>query len=185
VKTYTKEEIKEKILTNRTWLERGLIAIYNRQTEDEKEVEETKHLNKIGFSGAHAYIMSSFARQLITRKFLTPKQTELTKKILVHYVGQLTSIANEPAEKVTQQMLMKLKESIAEDNKPEASKEWTLTNDGYCAEDSSLNGNYACPKCRGYIGQLHPVYDNTEDHEIKSFDQNCIQCGTKLVIFHD
>ena len=35
-KIWTKEEILSGIQTNNKWVERGVVAIYNKQTEDEK-----------------------------------------------------------------------------------------------------------------------------------------------------
>ena len=44
------------ILTNSdAAVERAILAIYKRQTEDEQRTEETRHYNKMGFSGAHAH----------------------------------------------------------------------------------------------------------------------------------
>ena len=79
----TLEVVKEKLLTNDRWLYRGLVAIYNRQTQDEKSEQSTKHDNGRGFTGADAEIMSSMAQQLIKKGFLDPNRTQyatLTEK---------------------------------------------------------------------------------------------------------
>ena len=61
VKKWTKDEIKEKLANDGRWLVRGLLAIYDRQTADEKAVGATVEDNGIGFNGADAEILSSIA----------------------------------------------------------------------------------------------------------------------------
>jgi len=92
--SWTKEQIKEKIETDDTWLYRGLLAIYKLQTEDEKESGYTTKSNGIGFNGVDSEICSSFAQQLEKRKTLSPKQTAIARKIMKKYSGQLEKIAN-------------------------------------------------------------------------------------------
>lgn len=89
----TKDFIKEKITTNRQWTERAVVVLYNRQTTDEQRASETKEKNHIGFSGPDAYILSEFARWVISGKSLTPKQLTLTQKRIGKYAGQLLKIA--------------------------------------------------------------------------------------------
>jgi hypothetical protein len=60
----TKQFIKEKLLTDDRWLVRGILAIYNLQTDQEKAAEATLKHNGVGFNGCDAYILSSFAKQL-------------------------------------------------------------------------------------------------------------------------
>lgn len=93
-KTWTKDEIKEKLLSDDTWLFRGILAIYKLQTDDEKNIGQTVESNGIGFSGAHSEICSSFARQIKSRGTLSDKQKEVARKIMVRYAGQLEKIAN-------------------------------------------------------------------------------------------
>ena len=92
--TYTPEYIKEMLNTNDKWLCRGIIAIYNKQTADEKEAETTKHSNGVGFSGCDAEILSSFAKQLLAGRSLSNKQREISRKKIVKYAKQLATIAN-------------------------------------------------------------------------------------------
>ena len=56
--------------------------------------EDTKYLNKIGFSGAHAEFGSSLAKQILRGKHLTSKQMFYARKIILHYAKQLSKIAN-------------------------------------------------------------------------------------------
>ncbi len=93
-KIWTKIEIRAKLETNDKWLCKGLVAIFNKQTEDEKSAGTTAHDNGIGFNGSDAFILTSFAMQYIERGFLTPKQLVITRKKMLKYAGQLVKIAN-------------------------------------------------------------------------------------------
>ena len=92
-KELTKESIKEKITTDRTWTERAVVVIYEYQTADEQQDAETRHNNKVGFSGPDAYILSEFARWLNSGKHLSQKQLALAQKRIGKYAGQLLLIA--------------------------------------------------------------------------------------------
>lgn len=78
------------------WIERAVIAIFNKQTENEKEVESTNMRNNVGFTGADAKILTSFAKQLLKNKnrHLSDKQLAIAKRRIVKYAGQLAKIAN-------------------------------------------------------------------------------------------
>lgn len=93
-KKWTKEEIRFKMETNNDWLFRGLKAIYKRQTQDEKLEAITRHENGVGFGGADANILSSFAIQHEEKGFLTRKQIGICRKKMLKYAGQLAKIAN-------------------------------------------------------------------------------------------
>ena len=99
---WTKEDIQEGLKTNDHWVVRGVLAIYDYQTEDEKNIEDTKHNNGVGFNGVDGHILSSFAVQIKKwensgkkyRTPLSPKQMKLARKKIMKYAGQLTRIAN-------------------------------------------------------------------------------------------
>ena len=99
MKVWKKEEIKVLLETRKDAVIRGLLVIYDRQTEDEKNSEITTHANGIGYSGAHAEIMTSFAKFYKQHKFLSPKQTNIARKIIVKYARQLADEANANEEK--------------------------------------------------------------------------------------
>lgn len=86
------EFIKTKIVTNDQWLFRSIIAIFNKQTESEKNILHTYEKNKVGFSGVDGEIMSSFATQIIKRNSLSDKQKLVAKKCMIKYSGQLLKI---------------------------------------------------------------------------------------------
>jgi hypothetical protein len=91
--TLTKEFIVEKLIASDRWLYRGLLAIFDYQTQDEQASESTNKNNGVGFNGVDAPILSSFSKQLKARGFLTPKQLAVARKAMVKYAGQLLGIA--------------------------------------------------------------------------------------------
>jgi hypothetical protein len=93
-KKWNKEKIRFMLETDNRWLFKGLMAIYNRQTEDEKATELTHHHNMIGFNGVDANLLTSYAKQYKERGFLTKGQIDWCRKKMLKYAGQLAKIAN-------------------------------------------------------------------------------------------
>ena len=91
---WTKETIREKLKSDPRWILRGSVAIYRFQTDQERASEATLEDNGVGFNGVDAYIMSSFAEQVINGYTLSGKQLAIAQKKIVKYAGQLTKIAN-------------------------------------------------------------------------------------------
>ena len=88
-------EIKAAVAVNEAWQDRALIAIYNGQTQAEKDSAVTSEDNGIGFSGIDAEILTSFAEQFLRRGFLSPKQRAIVAKKMPKYAGQLWRLAVE------------------------------------------------------------------------------------------
>jgi len=94
------DEIKAKIINNPTFAVKCLKELYQYQTAEEQSYGDTVELNGVGFSGADANILSSFANQVNswdkeTSKFnfpLSPKQLALLQKKLPKYAKQLSLI---------------------------------------------------------------------------------------------
>lgn len=78
---------------NDAWLYRAVVSIYEWQTADEQNAEVTAHDNGVGFNSVDATILSSFAKQITSRNFLTPKQKEIARKKMNKYASQLLRIA--------------------------------------------------------------------------------------------
>jgi hypothetical protein len=93
-KIWTKDEIKENIMADDTWMTRAVLAIYDRQTKDEQIVEVTRVFNKVGFNKPDSPFLSSIAKLLLRRFTLTPKQKYKTRKKIVKYSNQLVFLAN-------------------------------------------------------------------------------------------
>lgn len=95
-KTYTVEQITNLLQTNNTAVERGILAIYKRQTNDEKITHNTRHHNNVGFSAADARTGTYLANWLLSGKHLNGKFLDKGRSIAIKYRKQLTEIANNP-----------------------------------------------------------------------------------------
>ena len=93
-KVWTRQEIKELLLANDKAVARGLMAIYNRQTENEQYGDQTVESNGVGFNKYDAAVMSSVAKWYASHGYLTGRQTKMVRAKILKYSGQLTDIAN-------------------------------------------------------------------------------------------
>ena len=93
-KIWTTNEIKEILNKYDDQVGKALVKLYDRQTAEEKADHETKENNGIGFNGADAPILTSFAEFYKKAGFLTAKQLVVARKKIMKYAGQLTKIAN-------------------------------------------------------------------------------------------
>jgi len=84
-----KSFLQHKLATDPNYATRALVVIFNRQTEDEKRIEATKYTNFIGFTGCDAEILTSFAKQWLSRNWLSDKQMYILHKKIVRYWRQL------------------------------------------------------------------------------------------------
>ena len=91
----TAEEIRQKLATDNRWLVRALLALYNRQTEDEKDSQAAKYNNCRGFNSADSMILTSFAQQWLRRNWLSNRQLAKMRRLLMKYSKQLVLIARE------------------------------------------------------------------------------------------
>ena len=67
---------------------------------DEQISEDTHYNNGIGFTGCDAPILSSFAKQLLSRGFLTPKQKVYALKKMPKYHKQILVLIKEKEKNV-------------------------------------------------------------------------------------
>ena len=86
------EYVKNKLATSAAWQLRALEVIFSRQTTSEQHSDTTQEVNDIGFSGAHAEIGSSLAKQYLKRRTLSPKQMAIVAKIMPRYWKQVMSV---------------------------------------------------------------------------------------------
>lgn len=93
-KVWTREEIDTMLKTSNKALLRGILAIYDYQTTDEKAIQETKDHNGVGFSGVDGNFMSSLAEQILGGRNLSEKQLAIARNKMLKYSGQLVRIAN-------------------------------------------------------------------------------------------
>lgn len=139
----TKESILALLESNDLAVQRGIVAIWKRQTDEEQRTLQTHEHNNVGFSGFDAELLSSFVEQLQRGKLWSPKQWEIARKRVRKYAQQLADIANEKAG------LPKDDKSPAKPRivyvPPEEDKVWNKATDGYShgyyADMSELEGN--------------------------------------------
>lgn len=102
---HTKESIAALLATNDKAVYRGLVVLFERQTADERDSEQTNHLNGMGFNGRDAKFGTSLAKQVIRwqdgltnyQHPLTMAQLNAARKMIRKYAGQLAKVANEKA----------------------------------------------------------------------------------------
>jgi hypothetical protein len=87
------EEIKALLDRSIEAVERGLVAIYRRQTEDEQVSYETKHHNRVGFASCHARRGTYYAKWILSGRHLSGSHVECARKMARCYAGQLCQIA--------------------------------------------------------------------------------------------
>ena len=93
-KVWTEAAIIALLQSNNRAVERGILAIFARQTEDEKSTECTRHENSRGFSAADARSGSYMARWISSGKRLDGKFLDKARKMAVKYRKQLVEVAN-------------------------------------------------------------------------------------------
>ena len=88
------EQLRHRLASNDRWALRALMRIYQNQTADEQNSESTIERNGIGFSGPDAEILSSFARQYLRRRNLSPKQMNLLQRKIPSYARQIVQCSD-------------------------------------------------------------------------------------------
>jgi len=91
---WTPEVIKQKISTDQRWLERAVIAIYERQTEREQDLFVTEDFNERGFNNVDCRTGTIMAQWIQKGNHLSGKWIKIAQKIMPKYAEQLTAIAN-------------------------------------------------------------------------------------------
>ena len=98
---FDKTYIQELIAKNDQAVIRGLLAIYDRQTDAEKVTQTTKESNSVGFNGVDGIILSSFAEWYKAKGFLSPKQLAISRNKMKRYWKQLLQIAESKGHTVS------------------------------------------------------------------------------------
>lgn len=111
---WTKETIQRLLATNDLAVERAIVVIYDRQTQDEKRDSDTKHDNYRGFRSNHASTGSFLARIILKgwgqpggrkKTHLFPEKLAKARKIAMQYHRQLCEVANGKEEDRREQQL--------------------------------------------------------------------------------
>jgi hypothetical protein len=90
-----KEFIKNKLATDSRWAKHALLKIFEFQTEEEQVMETTCVHNNVGFTGADGEFLSSLAKQLDRKGFLSPKQMIHVYKKMPKYWKQVMKISDQ------------------------------------------------------------------------------------------
>jgi hypothetical protein len=96
---HTTDSIRDLLTRNPKAVYRALVVLFERQTDDEKESEETKHDNGRGFNYRDAKFGSDLAQKCIRPdpRYPSPlsvNQLAAARRMLHKYAGQLARIAN-------------------------------------------------------------------------------------------
>ena len=94
---HTKDSILAIIDRNDIAVGRALLALFNRQTAEERSTAATVEQNGQGFNGVDASFGTSLAVQFRDKGSLSPRQIACGRKMLRKYAGQLAEIANAKA----------------------------------------------------------------------------------------
>lgn len=94
----TKNLVRFKMANNQRWLERAILAIDARQTNDERAVRQTKYDNDRGWNAADARIGGYIAQFIRSSRNpegqrLSGKWVSIARRIMHKYAGQLCRIA--------------------------------------------------------------------------------------------
>ena len=99
VKVWQPQEIAEKLNSDAAWTERALVVLFERQTSQEQETEETIIHNKVGFSTFDAEFFTSLAKSILAGKHLNDKCLQYVrysksgKPRIAKYSKQLAAVA--------------------------------------------------------------------------------------------
>lgn len=80
-------------------VQRAMVVLYNRQTQEEQASDSTHKLNNIGFSGADARLGSYYARWVLSGRDLSGSHLERARKMALKYRRQLLDEAIQKASK--------------------------------------------------------------------------------------
>ena len=91
------EHIKSLLMTNDQAVGRAMVALYMRQTVGEQRTSTTTESNGMGFSAFHAKNGTYYAKWVQSGRMLTGRHLDSARKMALHYVRQLSTIAAEKA----------------------------------------------------------------------------------------
>lgn len=100
MKSYTADQIKEKLSTNNKWLIKGLLAIYNNQTQDERRGKGSYVVNGVGFNSWDSEYLSSMAKKVLRGEKIHPNDMGLIRHKMLKYSSQLEKIAKKKLNKM-------------------------------------------------------------------------------------
>jgi hypothetical protein len=92
--TYTKEVIMDKLKSDVRWMERGVVVLYQHQTNEEQNTKKTIDYNGVGFNGIDSRYLTWVAEWLLkdSRNHLSGKHVEKVGKMLPKYWKQIQTL---------------------------------------------------------------------------------------------
>ena len=93
-KVWTVNEVESNLLSNPIWVEKAIVALFNRQTISEHDSEVTTNSNNVGFTAFDASKMSYYAKWCLNGRHLSGHHLDNARKKILKYKKQLTKIAN-------------------------------------------------------------------------------------------
>lgn len=93
----TKASIIALLNRNALAVEAAMVALYQRQTQDEQSSRVTVHSNGRGFNYHHAERGSYYAKWVLSKRHLTGRHLDSARAIAIFYARQLSEIAGEKA----------------------------------------------------------------------------------------
>ena len=87
--------LRERLGSDNTFAAQHLVKIYQQQTDDEKNMEQSQQQNGVGFTAYDADFLSSLAKQYIERRSLSPTQMALLMKRMPKYAKQILGMVNQ------------------------------------------------------------------------------------------
>jgi len=110
------DHIRKMLGQSANWANRGLIRIFENQTADEQNMEDTVEHNGIGFTGVDGHIMSSFAKQILNKRTMSQKQQAIIFKKMPKYAGQLERMTRDVVQEKDTRKNVELNFSVIEDD---------------------------------------------------------------------
>lgn len=92
---WDKERIQNLLLSNNEAVYQALLKIYDRQTSDEQDAQDTRDWNAMGFTGFDGKILSSFTESYKKYGRLTDKQMAIARNKMKKYWKQLLEVIRE------------------------------------------------------------------------------------------
>lgn len=95
---YTKDDVRKLIKTDDRWLNKSLKFLFSQQTRSEQVTETTQVHNSVGFSAAHASVLSYYTRWISSGKNLTGRHRAKAQEIVSMYAQQVLNEIKRKAE---------------------------------------------------------------------------------------
>lgn len=93
-KKWTRPEIEALVRSNPRAVERAMVALLSRQTQDEQVHGTVNHNNHKGFAACNSKRGTYYAKWVQNGRQLTGQHLEKAQKIALFHAAQLTDIAN-------------------------------------------------------------------------------------------